>query len=197
MSDNLNGKVVLVTGGTSGIGRDTAVAFGARGAKVVVAGRREDEGATTVKLIRDGSGEAHFVRTDVTQSAQVAALVAEVVGRYGALDIAFNNAGYEGTPYVPLEKYTEQAWHDVIEINLKGLFLCMKYELPHLVESKGAMVNMASVAGLTGGRLGAARDRLRNPPLPTRESNDCAPPARRPACGMAWRSRSFPACRRS
>jgi NAD(P)-dependent dehydrogenase (short-subunit alcohol dehydrogenase family) len=156
MSDEFNGKVVLITGGTSGIGRETAAAFAARGARVVVAGRREDEGATTVKLIRDNGGEAHFVRADVAQSAQIAALVEEVVARYGALDIAFNNAGVEGTPFVPLEKYSEQAWHDVIEINLTGLFLCMKHQLPHLVKSKGAMVNMASVAGLTGGRLGAA-----------------------------------------
>jgi NAD(P)-dependent dehydrogenase (short-subunit alcohol dehydrogenase family) len=156
MPDDFKGKVVLVTGGTSGIGRETAAAFAARGAKVVVAGRREDEGAITVRLIRDSGGEARFVRTDVTQSAQIAALVADVVARYGALDIAFNNAGIEGTPYVPLEKYAEQAWHDVIGINLTGLFLCMKHELPHLVKSKGAMVNMASVAGLTGGRLGAA-----------------------------------------
>jgi NAD(P)-dependent dehydrogenase (short-subunit alcohol dehydrogenase family) len=156
MPDDFKGKVVLVTGGTSGIGRETAAAFAARGAKVVVAGRREDEGAITVRLIRDSGGEARFVRTDVTQSAQIAALVADVVARYGALDIAFNNAGIEGTPYVPLEKYAEQAWHDVIGINLTGLFLCMKHELPHLVKSKGAMVNMASVAALTGGRLGAA-----------------------------------------
>ena len=156
MSDEFNGKVVLITGGTSGIGRETAAAFAARGARVVVAGRREDEGATTVKLIRDNGGEAHFVRADVAQSAQIAALVEEVVARCGSLDIAFNNAGVEGTPYVPLEKYSEQAWHDVIEINLTGLFLSMKQQLPHLVKSKGAMVNMASVAGLTGGRLGAA-----------------------------------------
>ena len=156
MSDSFSSQVVLVTGGTSGIGRETALAFAARGARVVVAGRREDEGAATVKRIRDGGGEAHFVRTDVAQSAQVATLLSEVVGRYGALDIAFNNAGVEGTPYIPLEKYSEQTWDDVIEINLKGLFLCMKHELPHLTASKGAMVNMASVAGLTGGRLGAA-----------------------------------------
>jgi NAD(P)-dependent dehydrogenase (short-subunit alcohol dehydrogenase family) len=155
-SDHFRGKVVLVTGGTSGIGRETAVAFAAHGAKMIVAGRREEEGAKTVRLIQDMGGEAHFVKTDVAQSAQVAALVADAVGRYGALDVAFNNAGIEGTPFVPLEKYSEHAWDDVIEINLKGLFLCMKYQLPHLVASKGTMVNMASVAGLTGGRLGAA-----------------------------------------
>jgi NAD(P)-dependent dehydrogenase (short-subunit alcohol dehydrogenase family) len=156
MSGVFDGKVVLVTGGTSGIGRETALAFAASGAKVVVAGRREGEGSEVVQLIRGGGGEGHFVRTDVSQSGQVAALVTEVVERYGALDVAFNNAGVEGTPYVALENYSEETWNSVIEINLKGLFLSMKHELPHLVKSKGAMVNMASVAGLTGGRLGAA-----------------------------------------
>ncbi|SDO88869.1 NAD(P)-dependent dehydrogenase, short-chain alcohol dehydrogenase family [Afipia sp. GAS231] len=156
MSSSFHGKVALVTGGTSGIGRETAVAFAARGAKVVVAGRREDEGFKTVDLIRSGGGEAHFVKADVSQPDQVAALLAEVVGRYGGLDMAFNNAGIEGTPFIPLENYAEETWDQVIGINLKGLFLSMKHELPHLVKNRGAMVNMASVAGLTGGRLGAA-----------------------------------------
>lgn len=156
MSNSFHGKVALVTGGTSGIGRETAAAFAARGARVVVAGRREDEGSKTVELIRAGGGDAHFVKTNVSQSDQVAALVAEVVGRYGGLDMAFNNAGIEGTPFVTLENYSEEIWDSVLQINLKGLFLSMKYELPHLVKSKGTMVNMASVAGLTGGRLGAA-----------------------------------------
>ncbi|WP_244541689.1 SDR family oxidoreductase [Afipia sp. GAS231] len=132
------------------------MAFAARGAKVVVAGRREDEGFKTVDLIRSGGGEAHFVKADVSQPDQVAALLAEVVGRYGGLDMAFNNAGIEGTPFIPLENYAEETWDQVIGINLKGLFLSMKHELPHLVKNRGAMVNMASVAGLTGGRLGAA-----------------------------------------
>ena len=156
MSSSFQGKVALVTGGTSGIGRDTAVAFAARGARVVVSGRREDEGARTVELIRSGGGEAHFVKADVSQADQVAAMMTEVIGRYGGLDMAFNNAGIEGTPFVPLANYAEETWDQVIAINLKGLFLSMKYELPHLVTRKGTMVNMASVTGLTGGRLGAA-----------------------------------------
>ena len=156
MRDAFHGKVVLVTGGTSGIGRETAVAFAASGAKVVLAGRREDQGLKVVELIRGSGGEARFIGTDVSQSQQVDALVTEVVERYGALDVAFNNAGIEGTPYVPLENYSEETWDAVIDVNLKGLFLSMRHELPHLVKSKGVMVNMASVAGLTGGRLGAA-----------------------------------------
>lgn len=156
MRDDFQGKVVLVTGATSGIGRETAVAFAARGAKVVLTGRREVEGLKVVESIQGSGGEARFIRTDVSQSKQVAALVTEVVERYGSLDVAFNNAGIEGTPYVPLENYSEETWDAVIDVNLKGLFLSMKHELPHLVKSKGAIVNMASVAGLTGGRLGAA-----------------------------------------
>jgi NAD(P)-dependent dehydrogenase (short-subunit alcohol dehydrogenase family) len=156
MRDDFHGKVVLVTGGTSGIGCETAVAFAARGAKVVLTGRREVEGLKVVESIQSSGGEARFIRADVSQSKQVAALVTEVVERYGALDVAFNNAGIEGTPYVSLENYSEETWDAVIEVNLKGLFLSMKHELPHLVRSKGVMVNMASVAGLTGGRLGAA-----------------------------------------
>jgi NAD(P)-dependent dehydrogenase (short-subunit alcohol dehydrogenase family) len=156
MSSNFEGKIVLITGGTSGIGRETAVAFAARGAKVAVAGRRSEEGSKTVQLIKDGGGEAIFVKADVSQPNEVAEMVAEVVQRYGRLDISFNNAGIEGTPFVLLEDYAEETWTSVLDINLKGLFLCMKHELPHLTESKGAIVNMASVTGLTGGRLGAA-----------------------------------------
>jgi len=149
-------EVALVTGGSSGIGRATALAFAAQGAKVVVASRRSEESAETVRLIQTTGGDAMFVRADVSKAAEVEALVAQVIERYGALNFAFNNAGIEGTPFVPLTKYSEATWDDVIDINLKGVFLSMKYELPHIVESKGAIVNMASVAGLCGGRLGVA-----------------------------------------
>jgi len=156
VSNDFRGKVVLITGGTSGIGRETAIAFARCGAKVAVAGRRPEEGAKTVQLIEDGGGEGFFIEADVAQSSQVVEMVMEVTQRYGGLDIAFNNAGIEGTPFIPLEHYSEETWMSVIDINLNGLFLCMKHELPHLTKSKGTIVNMASVAGLTGGRLGAA-----------------------------------------
>lgn len=156
MHSSFEGQVALVTGGSSGIGRAAALAFAAQGARVVVASRRAEQSEETVALIRAGGGEAFFVRTDVTQAAEVEALVARTVERHGRLDYAFNNAGIEGDPFIPLHKYSEEIWDNVIAINLKGIFLSMKYELPRILETKGAIVNMASIAGLSGGRLGAA-----------------------------------------
>jgi NAD(P)-dependent dehydrogenase (short-subunit alcohol dehydrogenase family) len=156
MNKLFDGEVALVTGGSSGIGRATALAFAAEGAKVVVASRRSEESAETVKLIEAEGAEAMFVKTDVSKTSEVEALIAETVKRFGALNFAFNNAGIEGDPFVPIEKYSEATWDQVIDINLKGVFLCMKYELPHIVKAKGAIVNMASVAGLVGGRVGSA-----------------------------------------
>lgn len=145
-------KVALVTGGSSGIGRATALAFAARGARVVVASRREAESAETVSQIRAAGGQALFVATDVTRSAEVQALVARTVAHFGALDCAFNNAGIEGKPFVAAADVDEATWDQVLAVNLTGVFLCMKYQLPHLLARRGAIVNMASVAGLTGGR---------------------------------------------
>jgi NAD(P)-dependent dehydrogenase (short-subunit alcohol dehydrogenase family) len=156
MTGMFEGKVALVTGGSSGIGRATALAFAAQGACVVVASRREEESAQTVREIAAAGGQALFVRTDVTQAAQVQALVARAVAEYGGLDYAFNNAGIEGTPFVPLQHYGEEAWDEVVAINAKGVFLSLKYELPHVAARKGAIVNMASIAGLKGSRFGAA-----------------------------------------
>jgi NAD(P)-dependent dehydrogenase (short-subunit alcohol dehydrogenase family) len=156
MTPMFNGEVALVTGGGSGIGRVTALAFAAQGARVVVADRCDVDAEETVRLIQADNGDALFVKTDVSKAAEVEALVARTVQHYGGLNYACNNAGIEGDAGVPVDKYSEATWDDVIDINLKGVFLCMKYELPHLVESRGAMVNMASVAGLSGGRMGAA-----------------------------------------
>lgn len=156
MSGLLDGQVALVTGGSSGIGRAAALAFAAEGARVVVAGRRAEQLAETVRLIEASGGEAFFVKADVTKAEEVEALVAQTVRTYGALHCAFNNAGIEGDPRVPLAEYAEATWDRVLDTNLKGVFLCMKYELPHLVASRGAIVNMTSVAGLSGVRLGAA-----------------------------------------
>ncbi len=156
MDKLFDGAVALVTGGSSGIGRATALAFGAEGAKVVVASRRSDESAETVRLIEAAGGEAIFVKTDVSKATEVEALVAEAVKHYGALDFAFNNAGIEGDHFVPIADYSEATFDQVIDINLKGVFLSMKYEIPRILETKGAIVNMASVAGLVGGRVGSA-----------------------------------------
>ncbi len=156
MNTWFDGEVALVTGGSSGIGRAAALAFAALGARVVVASRRAEELAQTVSLIQAAGGDAFFVKADVAKAAEVEELVRRVVERYGALNFAFNNAGIEGDAFVPVAKYSEATWDEVIDINLKGVFLSMKYEIPHIVESKGAIVNMASVAGLCGGRLGVA-----------------------------------------
>ena len=144
MADFTN-KVALVTGGGSGIGRATALAFAHEGAKVVVAGRREAEGQETVQLIEKAGGEALFVQTDVTDEAAVKALVEKTVAAYGRLDYAFNNAGTEGKPG-PLVEQTEDSWNVTIDGNLKSAWLSMKYELQQMnKQGSGAIVNNASI----------------------------------------------------
>lgn len=156
MSTWFDGEVVLITGGSSGIGRAAALAFAAEGARVVVASRRTEESTETVDLVRAAGGEAIFVKADVAVASEVEQLVQKTVTHYGGLNFAFNNAGIEGDAFVPVANYAEETWDRVIAINLKGVFLSMKYELPHIVAAKGAIVNMASIAGLCGGRLGGA-----------------------------------------
>lgn len=156
MSKWFDGEVALITGGSSGIGRAAALAFAAQGARVVVASRRTEESAETVAQVRAAGGDAFFVKADVTRTDEVEALVRQTVERYGKLNFAFDTGVVEGDAFVPLAQYAESTWDQVIGINLKGVFLSMKYELPHIVATKGAIVNMASVAGLCGGRLGSA-----------------------------------------
>ena len=157
MVDPFESKIVLVTGGNSGIGQATALAFGKEGAKVMVAARRVSEGKETVAMIKEKGGEAHFVQTDVTKATEVEALIAACVTNYGGLDYAVNNAGIEGTPFTPAAEYEEEIWDKVIDINLKGVWLCMKYEIPEMLKlGQGAIVNISSVAGLKGGRMGVA-----------------------------------------
>ncbi len=151
MTRELEGKVALVTGGTSGIGRDTAVLFAKTGAKVVVAGRREVEGKETVELVRAAGGEALFVQADVSKASDVEALVKKTVEKFGRLDVAFNNAGIEGV-WVPIISQSEADWDRTIAINLKGVWLCLKYEIRQMLKQGGggAIVNMSSIAGLMG-----------------------------------------------
>jgi NAD(P)-dependent dehydrogenase (short-subunit alcohol dehydrogenase family) len=151
MAGELQGKVAIVTGGTSGIGKDTAVLFAKAGASVVVAGRREAEGKETVELIRAAGGDGLFVKTDVARAAEVQALVKKTVEKYGRVDIAFNNAGIEGAAS-PITEQSEEDWDRTMGINLKGVWLCLKYEIQQMLKqgSGGAIVNMASVAGLLG-----------------------------------------------
>jgi NAD(P)-dependent dehydrogenase (short-subunit alcohol dehydrogenase family) len=151
MRTELRGKVAVVTGGTSGIGRETAVLFAKAGAKVVVAGRRDREGKETIDLVRTAGGDGLFVKTDVSRAAEVEALVRKTVEKFGRLDIAFNNAGIEGN-WIPIAEQPEEDWDQTMAINLKGMWLSLKYEIQQMLKQGGggAIVNMASVAGLIG-----------------------------------------------
>ena len=157
MTRELEDKIGLITGGTSGIGRDTAVLFAKAGAKVVVAGRREAEGEETVELIRAAGSEGMFVKTDVSKASQVEALIQTIVEKFGRLDAAFNNAGIEGV-WVPILKQSEEDFDRTIDVNLKGVWLCLKYEIKQMIKQGGggAIVNMASITGLVGSAGAAA-----------------------------------------
>jgi NAD(P)-dependent dehydrogenase (short-subunit alcohol dehydrogenase family) len=146
----LSGKVALVTGAASGIGRQSALAFARAGAKVVVSDVTVDAGEETVSMIKKAGGEAFFVRADVSKSGDVNALVAKTVEKYGKLDCAHNNAGIEGV-LGPCGECTEENWDRTIAINLTGVFLCCKAEIAQfLKQGGGVIVNTASVAGLVG-----------------------------------------------
>jgi NAD(P)-dependent dehydrogenase (short-subunit alcohol dehydrogenase family) len=157
MSKLLEGKVAVITGGSSGIGRATALAFATEGARVAIGARRKEAGEALVQEIVAEGGEAAFFQTDVREPEQVQRLVRAAVDRWGRLDCAFNNAGIEGQPYVPTVDYPIEMWDDLIATNLKGTFLAMKYEIAQMLKNgKGAIVNMSSIAGLVGGPIGVA-----------------------------------------
>jgi len=146
----LNGKVAIVTGASSGIGRATAEAFAREGVKVVVSDVDVAGGEATVKAIKADGGEAIFVRTNVADEGDVKALVATTVETYGRLDYACNNAGIGGESALTAD-YTLEGWNKVIGINLTGVFLGMKYEIPEMLkQSGGVIVNMASILGTVG-----------------------------------------------
>ncbi|KGE10816.1 MAG: glucose 1-dehydrogenase [Paraburkholderia tropica] len=148
-------KVALVTGATSGIGKATALLFAKEGAKVAVAARREKEGQQVVREIRESGGQAIFVKTDVAKAEDCAAAVSRTVSAFGKLDVAFNNAGITsfGKPTADTD---EQAWDAVIDVNLKGTFLSMKYEIPEILKAGGgSIINMSSAYGLVGSTFGA------------------------------------------
>jgi NAD(P)-dependent dehydrogenase (short-subunit alcohol dehydrogenase family) len=153
MAGQLDGKVALVTGGSSGIGRATALAFAREGASVLVADVNVEGGEATARSIEEAGGRATFARADVAAATEVEALIGRAVKTYGRLDCAFNNAGVGG--YVEgasFHTYPEEAWDHVIGINLKAVWLCMKYEIAQmLTQGGGAIVNTASIWGLLGG----------------------------------------------
>lgn len=146
--DRLKGKIALVTGGSSGIGRAAAVLFAREGAKVVVADINGGGGNETVSKVAKDGGEARFIKTDISQAAEVEALVAQVVKVYGRLDCAFNNAGVLGD-ILSVTDHTEAMWDRAFATNLKGTWLCMKYELAQMLrQGGGAIVNTTSTAGV-------------------------------------------------
>src|SRR6266700_7258040 len=157
MPGPLDGKVALVTGGASGIGRATALTFAREGAKLVIADVHEDGGQQTIHMITEKGGEAIFVRTDVSKAVEVQALISQAVETYGRLDCAHNNAGISGGGRALTAEYAEDTWHQVIAVNLTGVWFCMKYEIQQmLTQGGGAIVNTASALGLVGGRGTAA-----------------------------------------
>lgn len=147
---SMKGKVILITGGTGGIGRATAVEFAKRGASVVVAGRREKEGQETVSLVEKAGTKSFFVRCDVSKEEDCKRMVNETLKKFDRLDYAFNNAGIEGT-MAPLAEQAPENFRQVFDINVTGLAMSMKYEIPAILKTGGgAIVNNASIASTLG-----------------------------------------------
>lgn len=142
----LAGKVAIVTGGTSGIGAATVEALAAEGARVAFNGRREELGRAVEQRVLERGGEVVYLKSDVRAADQMEQFVADTVARFGRLDIAFNNAGID-LPPAPIAETEIAGFDDQIATNLRGVFLSMKFELPHLVRTKGSMINMASIGG--------------------------------------------------
>lgn len=148
MEEIFQGKTVIVTGGSFGIGRSTAIEFAARGANTVIADCIEN--AETLDIIKSKGGEAMFIKCDVSEEVNVRLMVEETIRKYGRLDFAFNNAGVEGVSAITHE-CTSEIWERTIGVNLRGVWLCMKYEISEMLkQGKGAIVNCASIAGLVG-----------------------------------------------
>ncbi len=147
----LQDKIALVTGGTSGIGRATAIAYARAGAKVVVSGRREKEGQETLALVQKAGGTGLFVRADVAVEADVKNLIDATLRAYGRLDIAFNNAGIESAVIKPTHEQDDADFDRVFAINVKGVYLSLKHEIAAMLKTGGgSIVNTSSVAGLIG-----------------------------------------------
>lgn len=148
-------KVILITGGTSGLGATTAVSLASQGAKVAITGRREAQGQAVLAQMKAAGGEGLFIQGDITVRADVEAMVAKTVARFGRLDGAVNNAGIAGEPFHQVADMPEENWHAVINTNLTSVFMCLKFEIPAMLASGGgAIVNIASILGLEGSDIG-------------------------------------------
>jgi NAD(P)-dependent dehydrogenase (short-subunit alcohol dehydrogenase family) len=144
------GKVALITGGNAGIGRAAAIEFAKQGAKVVVSGRREKEGHEVVTEIKALGSEAIFVKTDVSKALDVKVMIEQTLTTFGRLDFAFNNAGVEQL-LTPLPEQTEETYDQIMDTNVKGVWLCLKHEIPAMLKTGGgAIVNNSSIGGLIG-----------------------------------------------
>ena len=152
---NMKGKVALVTGGSSGMGRAAAINFARNGVKVVIAARREDKSQKIVTQIQDFGGDACFIKTNVSNSSEISCLIEKTVEYYGRLDFAFNNAGTEGK-FAPMTELSESDWERTITVNLKAVWLCMKYEIEQMLKQGGggAIVNTSSWLA-KGGLIGS------------------------------------------
>ncbi len=150
ISYNFADKVVFITGASSGIGKASAVAFAEAGAKVVACDVNMDAGMSLVNEIKGKGGDALFIKCDVSKAEDVKTAIEGTIKKFGRLDFAFNNAGIEGIS-APTPDCTESNWDQTININLKGVWLCMKYQIPHMLrQGGGAIVNCSSIAGLVG-----------------------------------------------
>jgi A-factor type gamma-butyrolactone 1'-reductase (1S-forming) len=154
---SLDGKVALVTGASSGLGEATAKMLAAEGARVVLAARREDKGRAVEQAITAVGGDALFVRTDVTQRDQVESLIDRVMRTFGRLDCAVNNAGIAGPVAVPVADVEEHEWDEVMNVNLRAVWLGMKFQIPAMLASgSGSIVNVSSIYGYKPSPIGHA-----------------------------------------
>ena len=154
MSD-FHGKVILITGATSGLGATAAISLASQGAKVAITGRREEQGAAVLAQMQTAGGEGLFIKADVTIRADVEAMVARTVDRFARLNGAVNNAGITGGMFKPVADFTDEDWGSVIDTNLTGVFMSMRAQIPALLASGGgSIVNISSAYGLNGGDIG-------------------------------------------
>jgi len=155
MNQRFKNKVVLVSGTSSGIGEKVAITFAEQGAKIILSSRNVDLNQDLVQKIKKIGGIALFIKADFTKPIDVQNVVKKGVKYFGGLDIAVNNAGIEGTPGVKTADYDESVWDDVIAINLKGVWISMKYQIPEMQKrGKGVIINVSSLAGLQAGGAG-------------------------------------------